>query len=68
MRILKTKLFHRWAKKNQLTSDSLINAVNEMESGLVEADLGSNVYKKRIATKGKIKDVSLFEVNNKVDQ
>lgn len=62
MRILKTKLFHRWAKKNQLNDDALIKAINEIEEGLVDVDLGSHIYKKRIATKGKGKSGSVRTV------
>ena len=71
MRILKTKLFHRWAKKNQLTNDILVKAVHEIEQGLVEADLGGNVYKKRVATKGKgksggVRTLLAYQVQTKV--
>jgi len=62
LRILKTKLFHRWAKKNQLNDDALIKAINEIEEGLVDVDLGSHIYKKRIATKGKGKSGSVRTV------
>lgn len=55
MRIFKIKVFNRWAEKVDLTDKQLIKAVEEIEKGLVEADLGGNLYKKRIAssTKGK---------------
>jgi hypothetical protein len=51
-RVLKTKTFARWMHKNTLCSDDLLNAVKEMESGLIDADLGHNLYKKRIALAG----------------
>ena len=47
-RILKTKTFSRWLIKNNLNSRHLIEAVEEMERGLIDADLGCNVYKKRV--------------------
>ena len=55
MKIFKIKVFNRWAEKAGLTDAQLIKAVEEIEDGLVEADLGGNLYKKRIAssTKGK---------------
>lgn len=55
MRIFKTKSFNKWTKKNRLTDKALIEAVKEIDNGLVDAKLGSNLYKKRIATatKGK---------------
>jgi hypothetical protein len=69
--MLKTKLFCRWAKKNQLSDDALSKAVSEIEEGLVEADLGSNIYKKRIATKGKgksgsVRTVLAYKAKNRV--
>ena len=55
MRIFKTKEFGKLARREDLTNRQLILAVDEMESGLVDADLGSHLYKKRIAqgNKGK---------------
>jgi len=51
--IIKTKTFDRWARKASLTDDSIINAVDEMTRGLVDAELGSGVFKKRVALPGK---------------
>jgi len=48
-RILKTKTFSKWLKKSAVTDKNLVVAVAEMEQGLYEADLGGNVYKKRVA-------------------
>jgi hypothetical protein len=59
MRILKTRWFHKWAKKEKLTDSALRKAVAEMEQGLIDADLGSNVYKKRVALPGRGKSGSL---------
>ena len=47
-RILKTKTFSRWLNKSDLNQHQLIEAVVEMEKGLVDVDLGCNVYKKRV--------------------
>jgi hypothetical protein len=57
-RIFKTKTFNRWMRKLPLSDKVLLKAVDEMEHGLVDADLGGNdsqdkVYKKRIALPGK---------------
>lgn len=49
----KTKVFDRWLKKSELTDCDLIRAVNEMNAGLVDADLGEQVFKKRIAVAGR---------------
>jgi len=59
MRIFKTRWFHKWAKKEKLTDSALRKAVAEMEQGLIDADLGSNVYKKRVALPGRGKSGSL---------
>jgi hypothetical protein len=49
MRIFKTRLFAKWARKEKLTDRLLQQAIHEMEQGLLDADLGGCVYKKRIA-------------------
>ena len=51
-RILKTKTFSRWLNKNALNNHHLLEAVEEMEKGLIDADLGCNVYKKRVKLPG----------------
>lgn len=42
-------------KKTELTDESLCTAVEEMQQGLIDADLGGNLYKKRVglANRGK---------------
>ena len=52
MSIYTTRWFDRWARKQGLTAASLCAAVREMASGLDDADLGGNLYKKRIARRG----------------
>lgn len=58
MRIFKTRLFDRWAKTEDLPDKSLVKAVEEMNSGLVDAELGGHVYKKRVARPGQGKSGS----------
>ena len=53
MRIFKTKPFVRFAKRESLDDASLIGAVFEIERGLVDADLGGGVIKKRVARAGR---------------
>lgn len=53
MLVLQTKWFERWAAKEGLSGRTLRLAVREMERGLVDADLGGNVVKKRIAVGGR---------------
>ncbi len=53
MRILKNKAFSKWAAKEGIGDNALRAAVEEMARGLVEADLGGHVFKKRVATVGR---------------
>jgi len=52
-RIFRTRTFSRWMRKAGLVDDSLYHAVYEMARGLVDADLGGNVVKKRVALTGR---------------
>jgi hypothetical protein len=51
-RSFKTKTFSKWMKKAGLEDANLLLAINEMEKGLIDADLGGNVFKKRVAFLG----------------
>lgn len=55
MDIFKNKAFHNWAEDYGIIDELLIKAVKEMNAGAFEANLGGNVYKKRISlgNKGK---------------
>jgi len=53
MWIGKTKLFAKWAAKEGLTDAVLVTAIDEITEGSVEASLGGEVYKKRIALPGR---------------
>ena len=52
-RVFKTRSFARWLKKSELTDGALCAAVEEMVRGLVDADLGGDVLKKRVALPGR---------------
>lgn len=52
MRIFKTKWFTRYAAKTDIDDESLVEAVERANSGLVDAKLGGNVIKLRIPRKG----------------
>lgn len=52
MKIYKNTQFNRWQHKNRITDSVIIKAVEEMENGLVEVELGGNLFKKRIAKAG----------------
>lgn len=57
-RVFKTKTFSRWLRKTTLSERHLCNAVAEMSAGLIEADLGGHVFKKRVAAPGRGKSGS----------
>lgn len=50
--MFKTKWFVRYAMKAQIDDDSLKEAIERAEKGLVDAELGGHVVKLRIARKG----------------
>ena len=49
MRIFKNKWFTRFADKEDITDDELKDTVSQLEAGQTDADLGSGVYKMRVA-------------------
>ncbi len=53
MRIFKYKTFEKWAKKQGMSNIDLKKAITEIEKGLIDANLGGDVYKKRIGLHGK---------------
>jgi hypothetical protein len=52
MAVYKTRWFDRWARRQGLRDASLREAVDEMSRGLVDADLGGGLVKKRIGRPG----------------
>ncbi|RJX18412.1 MAG: type II toxin-antitoxin system RelE/ParE family toxin [Desulfobulbus sp.] len=52
-RIFITRTFARWMRKAGLADQSLCQAVSEMSQGLIDADLGGNVVKKRVPLPGR---------------
>ena len=53
MLIFKSKTFARWGRKEGLSDAGLLDAVDEMEEGNIDANLGGRVYKKRVALTGR---------------
>lgn len=51
--IYKTKEFCSLTKKDRLSDMDLIAACDEIQRGLVDAELGGALYKKRVAIEGK---------------
>lgn len=58
MKAFKTRTFQRWAGKAGVTDATLWDAVTEMERGLIDVDLGSNLFKQRVALPGRGKSGS----------
>ena len=52
-RVFKTRYFQRWMRKSGMTDAALCEAVQEMTDGLIDADLGGGVVKKRVALPGR---------------
>ena len=52
MRVFKTKWLARFARGEKLDDASLAAAIGEIERGLVDADLGGGLIKKRVARAG----------------
>ena len=52
-RVFKTRHFSRWMRKTELADAALCKAVAEMEQGLIDADLGGGVVKKRVPLPGR---------------
>ena len=70
MRVFKTRHFSRWMRKTELTNCVLCNAVAEMALGLIDADLGGGVVKKRVgfAGRGKRGGARTLVATNKGDR
>lgn len=71
MNIYKNKMFGKWAVKEGIDDESLVKAVEEIESGLVDANLGGNIVKKRVAVDGRgksggVRTLLAYQVGNKV--
>ena len=67
IRIFKTRYFSKWMRKTELSNEALLIAVEEMCNGLIDANLGGDVIKKRIglAGRGKRGGVRTIVVTNR---
>ena len=62
-----TRHFSRWLGKTDLSVEALCKAIQEMEQGLIDANLGGGIMKKRVALPGRGKSGSartLVATNN----
>ena len=69
-RVFKIRHFSRWMRKTELSDRVLCVAVSEMEKGLIDADLGGSVVKKRVSLPGRGKSGStrILVATNKGDR
>ena len=58
MKELMTKQFNKWLSKQEIQKDELTNALKELGAGSFDANLGANLFKKRIRFKDKGKSSS----------
>ncbi|MBE0403169.1 type II toxin-antitoxin system RelE/ParE family toxin [Halomonas citrativorans] len=70
MRVFKNKVFTKWAAKEGLGDAALLAAVEEMERGMIDANLGAHVVKKRVAVGGRgksggVRTLLAYKVSNK---
>ncbi len=70
MRVFKNRAFSKWAVKEGLSDKALLVAVDEIERGLIDADLGGHVVKKRVALAGRgkrggVRTLLGYKVENK---
>jgi len=70
MRIFKNKIFNKWAAKEGISGQALKDAIEDMGNGLIDANLGGNLFKKRVAVGGKgksggVRTLLAFKLNDR---
>ena len=70
MEIYKITAFSEWAEEYNVSDELLFDAIIEMNNGLFDANLGGNVYKKRIpldnkGKRGGARTIIAFKYNDK---
>lgn len=70
MDIYKIIAFSEWAEEYKVSDKILLDAITEMNNGLFDANLGGNVYKKRIpldnkGKRGGARTIIAFKYNDK---
>lgn len=53
MRVFKTRMFAHWADKEGVSDAALLVAMDEISRGLIDANLGGHVFKKRVGIGGR---------------
>jgi hypothetical protein len=52
VRIFKTKVLARFTRSERIADAALVEAVNRIERGIIDADLGGGLIKQRVARQG----------------
>jgi len=52
LKIYKTALFNKWCMRNSIADLVLLKGIDEILAGLIDADLGGGLIKKRLARSG----------------
>jgi hypothetical protein len=52
LRVLRSKEFTRFARKNRIADSELCRAIAELHTGTIDADLGGGVFKQRLRRPG----------------
>ena len=52
MRIFKARSFEKFAQKNDISDSALLHAIERAEKGQIDANLGKDIIKQRVARKG----------------
>ncbi|MGH9549317.1 MAG: type II toxin-antitoxin system RelE/ParE family toxin [Terriglobales bacterium] len=70
MRIFKTRHFEKFAKSSELSDVALAQAAAEVVAGLIDAKLGGNLVKKRVAvgSKGKSGGLRTILVHKHIEE
>ncbi|MFN3233836.1 MAG: type II toxin-antitoxin system RelE/ParE family toxin [Gammaproteobacteria bacterium] len=71
MRILATKSFAKWLKKQKVTITALQEAANEVVHDKYDADLGGHILKKRLGFQGRgkrggLRTILFYKQNNRL--
>ena len=70
MRVFKNSWFSRFARREKITDEVLIDAISRAMQGLIDADLGGGVIKQRVARPGQgrsggYRTIIIFKQNEK---
>ena len=58
MRIFKTKTLAKFTRQHGISDDGLVDAVERAVRGLIDADLGGQIIKQRVARPGQAREAA----------